>query len=110
MRIFIVILFVMMTIVSMFVNLFLTLSRHYALTVYSLTRDDINQNQFNALFSLCYNIGEVGFKGSTALKLVNQHITGQPLKDAFLMWDKAQHKIIADLQQRRLKEYQLFIS
>lgn len=91
-------------------NMFLALSRHYALTVYSLIRDDINQNQFNALFSLCYNIGEASFKASTVLKLVNQHITFEPLKDAFLMWDKANHKIVSDLIFRRLKEYQLFIS
>lgn len=91
-------------------TMFLAMSKHYAMTINSATREDINQKQFNALFSLCYNIGEAGYKSSTVLKLVNQYITGQPLKDAFLMWNKANHKVVNDLTIRREKEYQIFIS
>jgi len=89
--------------------MFLQLVKPFELAVYSTTRDDITQNNFNALVSLCYNIGTGGFKGSTVLKRVNQHITGQPLKDAFLMWTKAGGKVLQDLVDRRNKEYQTYI-
>lgn len=88
---------------------FLLMAKHYSFAVYSVTRDDINQNQFNSLFSLTYNIGEGGFKGSTVLRLVNQHVSGQPLKDAFCMWKKAGGKVNTDLLARRVKEYNLFV-
>jgi lysozyme len=60
----------------------------YALTVYSTTRDDITQNMFNALFSLCYNIGTGanGFKGSTVLELVNKNPNDPAISAAFYMW------------------------
>ena len=84
------------------------------LAVYSTTRDDLTQNQFNALVSLTYNIGDGGFKGSTVHRLVNSNVSGQELEAAFLMWDKA-HKdgvavIVPDLKERRKKEYQTYIS
>lgn len=84
------------------------MSKPKCLAVYSVTRDDITQSQFNALVSLTYNIGEGGFKGSTVLKRVNQHIEGQSLKDAFLMWVKAGGKVLPDLVKRRTKEYNVY--
>jgi lysozyme len=42
-------------------DLFDKVNNNFLLTVYSTTRDDINQNQFNALVSLCYNIGPGAF-------------------------------------------------
>lgn len=89
-------------------NMFMQMLQPFEMAIYSTTRDDLTQNQFNALVSLCYNIGTVGFKGSTVHRLVNQHITGEPLKDAFLMWSKAGGKPI--LRDRRLKEYNVYIS
>src|SRR5687768_15321985 len=52
-------------------QLFKNVLKYYEKAVWSSTRDDINQNQFNALVSLCFNIGVAGFKGSTVLKRVN---------------------------------------
>lgn len=91
-------------------DMFAALSTHYCLAVYSVTRDDINQHQFNALFSLCYNIGTGGFKSSTVLKLVNQGVADDTLKNAFMMWDKAGGAVNEDLKERRIKEYQIYIS
>lgn len=82
----------------------------YCLAVYSTTRDDINQNQFNALVSLAYNIGTGGFKGSTVHRLVNAGISDDQLKQAFLMWSKAGGKTNMGLVERRKAEYQLYIS
>ena len=91
-------------------DMFLQIAKPYELAVYSSTRDDINQHQFNALFCLCYNIGVNRFKGSTVLKLVNDRVSGEPLKKAFLMWSKAGGKVNDGLVKRRLKEYQVYIS
>lgn len=91
-------------------QMFLAMIQPYELAVYSTTRDDLKQNEFNALVSLCYNIGTGGFKGSTVHRLVNQGISGPQLKAAFLMWDMADHKVLQDLVERRTKEYNTYIS
>src|SRR6478752_6072176 len=44
------------------INLFKNVLKNYETTVWSVTRDDISQNQFNALVSICFNIGVTGFK------------------------------------------------
>lgn len=91
-------------------SMFKQLSKNYCHAVYAVTRDDITQNQFNALVSLTYNIGENGFKNSTVLKLVNKYITGDQLKAAFLMWNKADGKVLQDLVDRRIKEFNTYMS
>lgn len=91
-------------------NMFLQMLKPYELAVYSTTRDDITQNNFNALVSLSYNIGTGGFKGSTVHRLVNDGISDDRLKHAFLMWDKADGKVFDTLVKRRTKEYQFYIS
>jgi lysozyme len=88
---------------------FKLLAKHFCLAVYSTTRDDINQHQFNALVSLTYNIGDGGFKGSTVHRLVNAGIDDVRLRDAFLMWDKADGHVLSDLVARRKKEYLMYV-
>jgi lysozyme len=84
---------------------FAKMVKPYELGVYSVMRDDLTQKQFNALVSLCYNIGVGGFKGSTVARLVNQNITGEPLNKAFLMWNKAGGKVLPGLTKRRQQEF-----
>lgn len=69
-------------------ELFNAVNKFFLYGVYSVTRDDINQNQFNALVSICFNIGtgEQGFKGSTLLRLVNANPNDPKIKDAFYSW------------------------
>lgn len=89
-------------------DLFDKVNNNFLLTVYSTTRDDINQNQFNALVSLCYNIGPVGFKGSTVLKLVNKNPNDPKIAAAFEMWKNAGGKPI--LLGRRKREVKMYFS
>ncbi len=89
---------------------FIQIAQPYASAVHFATVPVLNQNQFNALFSFCYNIGIAGFKGSTVLKLVNQNITDNTLLQAFLMWDKAGGNVLQALVARRTKEYNVYIS
>jgi lysozyme len=88
------------------IQLFKNLLKNYELAVYSSTRDDINQNQFNALVSICYNIGVFGFKGSTLLKRVNKNPNDSTIKQAFQMWRNAGGKPI--LLGRRNREAALY--
>lgn len=45
-------------------------------------------NQFNALVSLCYNIGKSAFAKSTLLKRINEGASDAAIKESFLMWNK----------------------
>lgn len=68
----------------------------------------LNQNQFDALVSLTYNIGSGAFKGSTLLKSLNK---GDYLAaaDQFLVWNKAGGRVSAGLVNRRKAEMKLFL-
>ena len=90
-------------------ELFENVLRNYEFSVYSLSRDDINQNQFNALVSLCYNIGVTGFKGSTVLRLVNKNPNNKIISAAFEMWKRSGNNPEA-LLPRRIREAKLYFS
>jgi lysozyme len=49
-------------------------------------RRRVSQNQFDACVSLCYNIGEGGFAGSSVVKQINLGNMAAAARD-FLMWD-----------------------
>jgi lysozyme len=63
-------------------------ANNFASQVDTVVKSAVNQNQFDALVSLAYNIGINGFKKSTVLKLVNKNPADPKIKDAFLMWIK----------------------
>lgn len=88
------------------IELFRNLLKHYETAVWSVTRDDINQNQFDALTSLCFNIGVGRFKASTVVKRVNNNPANTAIRDAFLMWKNAGGKPI--LLNRRKREAALY--
>lgn len=87
------------------IQLFKRIVKHYEECVWSVTRDDINQNQFNALVSLCYNIGVNGFKGSTLVRKVNEDPNNKVIKYCFEMWSKQ-----PELLPRRKREWALYFS
>ena len=61
---------------------------NFANKVDYLVTSNINQNQFNALVSLAYNIGIHGFIKSTVLKLVNKNPNDPMIRQAFMLWTK----------------------
>lgn len=87
------------------IQLFSNLLKTYEMAIWSNTRDDINQNQFDAMCSLCFNIGVNGFKNSTVLKRVNANPVDKRIGEAFEMWRKP----IALLGRRR-REVRLYFS
>jgi len=68
----------------------------------------LTQNQFDALVSLTYNIGSGAFKNSTLLKLLNKG-EYQGAADQFLVWNKADRKVMKGLVRRREAERALFL-
>jgi len=49
---------------------------------------DLEQNQFDALVSLVFNIGAGAFGGSTVRKRINDKDTEESIREAWLRWDK----------------------
>lgn len=68
----------------------------------------LNQNQFNALVSLAYNIGEKAFTGSTLVKRLNDG-NYKAAADQFLVWVNAGGKRMQGLVNRRNKEREVFL-
>lgn len=68
----------------------------------------LNQNQFNALVSLAYNIGVSAFTGSTLVKRLNEG-NYKATAGQFLVWVNAGGKRMQGLFNRRNKERELFL-
>lgn len=71
----------------------------------------LNQNQFDALVSFCFNIGygDKGFGGSTMRKLLNDG-DYMGAAEQFLRWVHSGGGVSAGLKRRREQERQLFLS
>jgi lysozyme len=74
----------------------------------SYCRDDINQNQFDALVSFAYNLGPANLKSSTLLKKVNANPADESIKLEFMKWVKAGGKTLKGLVARREAESKLY--
>lgn len=67
-------------------------------------RVPLKQSQFDALYSLCFNIGETNFRKSTVVRKINENDL-KGAADAILMWNKP-----AVLEGRRKRERELFLA
>ena len=67
-------------------------------------RVPLTQTQFDALYSLCFNIGETNFRKSTVVRRLNDG-DYQGAADAILMWNKP-----PELHKRRKRERALFLT
>lgn len=73
------------------------------------TRVPLNQNHFDALVSLTYNIGCEAYKSSTLLKMLNQY-DYYGAADQFLRWNKVNGKTLTGLTRRRESERKVFLT
>lgn len=69
----------------------------------------ITQNQFDALVSFAYNVGNENLRKSTLMKLLNQK-QYTAAANQLLRWDKAGGKTLKGLTRRRQAERVLFLS
>lgn len=76
--------------------------------VKNLVTVKLNQYQFDALVSFCYNVGPGNLKTSTLLKLLNKG-DYEGAAEQFERWVKAGDKKLAGLVRRRVAEKELFL-
>jgi lysozyme len=80
----------------------------YERAVYEATDGAVNQNQFDALVSLAYNIGVSAFRKSTVLKAHKRGDYSAAAR-AFSMWNKSGGKVYQGLVNRRAAEAALYL-
>ena len=70
---------------------------------------EIDQNQFDALVSLVYNIGSGNFHKSTIRRLINEGCWDiARLEHAWKMWNKSNGRVLKGLVRRREAEFELY--
>ena len=82
----------------------------YQIAVDSFTRDDINQNQFDALVSFAYNVGIQALKTSKLLRLINENPNDPEIAKQFLRWVYDEGRKVKGLINRRNAEINLYFS
>lgn len=68
----------------------------------------LNQNQFDALVSFIYNVGDGAFRSSTLLKKAKIDVNDPEIRNQFMRWNKAGGKTLAGLTSRRKQEAELY--
>jgi lysozyme len=86
------------------------LIQSYEKDVDSFCRDDISQQNFDALVSFAYNCGPRNLKSSTLLKKVNLNPQDVTIRNEFMKWNKGAGKVLAGLTKRRQAEADLYFS
>jgi lysozyme len=82
----------------------------FAVDVDKMIKANINQNQFNAIVSIAYNIGLAGLAKSSLLKKVNANPSDPTIRNSFLIWNKAGGRVLDGLTKRRTKEANLYFA
>lgn len=91
-------------------TMLMNMLKTYEKSVDSFCRDDINQNQFDALCAFAYNVGINALKNSTLLKKVNKNPQDVTIRNEFLKWNKANGRALKGLTNRRTAEANLYES
>lgn len=78
-----------------------------AALVSAITNPNCTQNQFDAVVSLCYNIGLPAFKNSESGAMYQN---GQNISDRFVLWDKSGGVQVQGLLNRRLAEKEIYVN
>ena len=86
-------------------KLFVDTSGSYSACINKYVLRPLKQNEFDALFCLCYNIGPAAFAKSSLVKFINGGQTIEKIKIGFMMWTKIKGVVSKGLINRRLAEY-----
>ncbi len=71
---------------------------------------NVNQNQFDALVSLCYNIGPGNLKKSPLFTTIRVNANDPQIKQYFMRHIYAKSKVLQGLVKRRTQESNLYFS
>ena len=77
--------------------------------VLKLVKVELTDNKFAALVCFAYNVGASNLRNSGLLRMLNQGKYGEAA-DQFLLWNKAQGKVMNGLVKRREAERRLFLT
>lgn len=70
---------------------------------------NFRQEQFDALVSWIFNLGDGKFKSSTMYKRILENAKDEEITDQLIRWDKASGRPLLGLMKRRVAEANLFI-
>ena len=73
-----------------------------------LLRDDLSSNQFGALISFAYNLGDTALKQSTLRMKVNKNPVDTTIRDEFMRWVHSNGAVVEGLIRRRKAEADLY--
>ena len=76
--------------------------------VNSFLTADLNQNQYDALISLAYNIGWNALKKSSLIRLINQNPNADGIENAWMKWVHGGGRKLPGLVIRRKAEIALY--
>ena len=82
-------------------------NKDFGSNINKVVKVPLNQNQFDALVSFAYNIGNANFNSSTHLRWLNQG-NYKEASMQLLRWDKSKGIILNGLTKRRKAEKALF--
>jgi lysozyme len=83
--------------------------KKYEYTVNKSIKHTLSQHQFDALVSLCYNIGQSAFAGSTLVKILNAGAFDTEVAKQITRWDKDNGRKVAGLTTRRALECKIYL-
>lgn len=86
-----------------------TLTQYESVVTNSVNRK-LEQNEFDALVSFCYNIGAGAFAKSTLVKMLNAGAKKEDAANQFMRWTKSGGMVLPGLVARREAEKGLFLS
>lgn len=84
-------------------------NRDFGSVVNESVKVELNQNQFDALVSFAYNVGNHNFNTSTLLRFLNQG-NYKEASNQLLKWNRAKGVVLNGLTTRRKAERDLFLS
>lgn len=85
------------------------LTKIYEPIIHQWVKVPLSQNQFDALVSFIYNVGETQFSRSTLLRKLNEGFNKNIVADELLKWVYAGGEVSEGLKNRRNKERELFL-
>lgn len=86
------------------IDMFIQLIQPYVNAVNTALKVPIEQHEFDALVSICYNIGKDGMARSTFMRRINAGAALTTIANAIMLWD-----IPSEIIGRRTKEAELYL-
>ena len=75
-----------------------------------LNATKVNQNQFDALVSFCFNLGAANLAKSQLLRFIKANPNDPKIAAEFAKWNRAGGEVSTGLVRRRKKEAQLYFT